>query len=417
MNHMAQGDSNSADATALGRIVVEQQLAAAEQVEPCLALFRQLPAGEATSERLRDLLVSNGVLTAGQWQRVTTLADQRRSPGQIPGYKLIEKVGSGAMGMVFKARQVSLDRTVAIKVLPRKHTEDPTFVDRFYAEGRAAARLNHPNIVQAIDVGQAGEWHFFVMEFIEGHTVYDHFQQHGKYDEAQAVRIVIQIAEALRHAHEKGFMHRDVKPKNIMITREGVAKLADMGLAREVTDKEAAEAEAGKAYGTPYYISPEQVRGSVNVDQRADIYGLGATFYHMVTGRVPFDGANASAVMAKHVKQALTPPDHVNPKLSAGVSEIIEMMMAKERDKRYRTAAELLDDLRSVEAGNPPMHARRQFSVANLAALEETAKIDTPRELASSTGSQSGSILQQPLFWIAVASGILNIILIILLAN
>jgi serine/threonine-protein kinase len=155
----------------------------------------------------------------------------------------------------------------------------------------------------------------------------------------------------------------------------------------------------------------------VNVDQRADIYGLGATFYHMVTGRVPFDGANASAVMAKHVKQALTPPDHVNPKLSAGVSEIIEMMMAKERDKRYRTAAELLDDLRSVEAGNPPMHARRQFSVANLAALEETAKIDTPRELASSTGSQSGSILQQPLFWIAVASGILNIILIILLAN
>jgi serine/threonine-protein kinase len=411
---MGQEEQNLSDASMVGRVIIEQQFASAEQVEPCIALFKQLPAADATPARLQELLVTNGVVTATQLRRIGELVDQRRSPQQIPGYKLLEKVGSGAMGTVFKAKQVSLDRTVAIKVLPRKHTEDPSFVDRFYAEGRAAARLNHANIVQAIDVGQAGEWHYFIMEFVEGHTVFDDLQQRGPYSESQAVQIIIQIAEALRHAHELGFMHRDVKPKNIMITRAGVAKLADMGLARQVTDKEAAEAEAGKAYGTPYYISPEQIRGAVDVDQRADIYGLGATFYHMVTGRVPFEANNPSAVMHKHLRQPLTPPDHVNPNLSAGVSEIIEMMMAKDRDERYRSAVELLEDLRSVEAGNPPIHARRQFSVASLAALEDTATMASPDGI-DEPGNGATPLMEQPLFWIAIASGILNVLLIVFL--
>ncbi len=411
---MGAEEQNLSDASMVGRVIVEQQLATAEQVEPCVALFKQLPAAEATPARLQELLVTNGVVTATQLRRIGELVDQRRSPQQIPGYRLIEKVGSGAMGTVFKAKQVSLDRTVAIKVLPRKHTEDESFVERFYAEGRAAARLNHANIVQAIDVGQAGDWHYFIMEFVEGHTVFDDLQQRGPYAEPEALQIIIQIAEALQHAHELGFMHRDVKPKNIMITRSGVAKLADMGLARQVSDKEAAEAEAGKAYGTPYYISPEQIRGSVDVDQRADIYGLGATFYHMVTGRVPFEGSNPSAVMHKHLRQPLTPPDHINPKLSAGVSEIIEMMMAKDRDERYRSATELLEDLRSVEADNPPIHARRQFSVASLAALEDTAQMASP-DGADELGYGAAPLFEQPLFWIAVASGILNVVLIVFL--
>lgn len=417
--HMPREELTNNDQSMIGRIIVEQQLATAEQVQACEAMFHQLPADQATPDRLTRIMVEQGVVTAAQLKRVRSLAEQRRSPQQIPGFKLMEKVGQGAMGMVFRGRQVSLDRTVAIKVLPKKHTEDSSFVERFYAEGRAAAKLNHPNIVQAIDVGNSGDWHYFIMEFVEGHSVFDHLQQHGRYSEQEALSIIIQMAEALHHAHELGFMHRDVKPKNMMITRGGVAKLADMGLARQVTDKEAAEAEAGKAYGTPYYISPEQIRGAVDVDQRADIYGLGATFYHMVTGRVPFEGNSPSAVMHKHLKQPLVPPDHVNPSLSAGVSEIIEVMMAKDRDERYRNAADLLEDLRAVQAGNPPIHARKKFSLASLAALEDTAehKAMEDDEEYGVRRYGSGSLIHQPLFWAVLISGAFNIFLLFLLMS
>jgi serine/threonine-protein kinase len=215
----------------LGRTVVEMGLATREEVDDCLRLQQQL--GEGANERsLDDLLVSNGVVTERQMLRVRKEVDERRSVQQIPGYQILEKLGAGAMATVLKARQVSLDRVVAIKVLPKKFMTDPQFVDRFYAEGRAAAKLNHPNIVQAFDVGKAGDFHYFVMEYVEGTTVYDELLKSGRYEEEEALRIVIQIAEALRHAHEKGFMHRDVKPKNIMITNQGVAKLAERGLPR-----------------------------------------------------------------------------------------------------------------------------------------------------------------------------------------
>ena len=276
-------------------------------------------------------------------------ARHRERPGQqIPGYRILGKLGAGAMATVFKAKQLSLDRLVAIKVLPRKYSSNAEFIARFYAEGRAAAQLNHPNIVQAYDVGQAGEFHYFVMENVEGSTVFDQIVRHKRYAEKDAIDIAIQVAEALEHAHGRGLIHRDVKPKNIMMAREGVAKLADMGLARAISDKEAAEAEAGKAYGTPYYISPEQIRGEKKLTPAADIYSLGATLYHMVTGNVPFEGKNPSDVMHKHLKSELVPPDHVNPKLSAGISEVIEMMMAKRVQNRYRNCSDLLVDLREV---------------------------------------------------------------------
>ena len=248
------------------------------------------------------------------------------------------------MATVFKARQISLDRLVAIKVLPKRMSENKEFVDRFYKEGKAAAKLNHPNIVGAVDVGEANGFHYFVMEYVEGQTVYDKLERGERYSEKEALKLVIETCKALAHAHKAGFIHRDVKPKNIMITKDGIAKLADMGLAREASDKEAAEAEAGKAYGTPYYISPEQIRGELDVDQRADLYSLGATFYHMVTGRVPFDAPTPSAVMHKHLREDLIPPDHLNPDLSAGVGEIIEVSMSKKRNKRYQTAEEMLGD-------------------------------------------------------------------------
>ena len=394
--------------TMLGRTVVEMGLATNEEVDDMLALQEHL--NEDGSQRsLADVLVSNGVITERQMNRVRNEVDAKRGNQQIPGYQMLEKLGAGAMATVFKAKQISLDRTVAVKVLPKKFMTDPQFVERFYAEGRAAAKLNHPNIVQAIDVGKAGDFHYFVMEYVEGTTVYDELVEKGKYEEQAALKIVIEMAEALNHAHEKGFMHRDVKPKNIMITKSGIAKLAGMGLARQVTDTEAAEAEAGKAYGTPYYISPEQIRGELDIDFRADIYGLGATFYHMVTGQVPFDGPNPSAVMHKHLKNELTPPDHLNPNLSSGVGEIIEVMMAKKREERYASTADLLADLKAVAQGEPPLQARKKFEVSQLASLESgTAESDSAEAAAP-------SLLEQPLFWMLVGSAVLNIILIIML--
>ena len=214
------------------------------------------------------------------------------------------------------------------------------------------------------------------MEYVEGKTVYDDLAKGKVYSEAEALDIIIQVARALAHAHGKGLIHRDVKPKNIMITKEGVVKLADMGLARAKDDKETAAQEAGRAYGTPYYISPEQIRGELDIDFRADIYSLGATFYHMVTGKVPFDGASPSAVMHKHLKEPLLPPDHINTSLSAGVAEIIEVMMAKKRDNRYTSTEDLLKDLLAVQRGEPPLQARRRVDphvLRNLVKMEKDA--------------------------------------------
>jgi serine/threonine protein kinase len=171
-------------------------------------------------------------------------------------------------------------------------------------------------------------------------------------------------------------IHRDVKPKNIMISTSGTVKLADMGLARATTDIEAAQSEEGKAYGTPYYIAPEQIRGKIDIDGRADIYGLGATLYHMTTGRVPFMAEDSADVMRKHLKEKLIPPDHINTSLSAGISEVIEIMMAKRRKDRYRNIEELLMDLEALREGKPPLQAHKRFDVSILEQLEDGEAIE-----------------------------------------
>ncbi len=366
--------------TIMARVVVDQGLATPEEVQQCLELQRAL-VEDANQRSLTDLLVENSYITERQAKRLREFAEAERSGQQIPGYKILGKLGAGAMATVYKAKQLSLDRLVAIKVLPSKYNSNGQFIERFYAEGRAAAALNHPNIVAAYDVGKAGDRHYFVMEFVDGRTVYDDIVKHKRYNEKDALDITIQVAEALQHAHDRGLIHRDVKPKNIMITREGVAKLADMGLARAISDKEAAEAEQGKAFGTPYYISPEQVRGELKIGPASDIYSLGATLYHMVVGNVPFDGKNPSAVMHKHLKTDLVAPDHVRPDLSAGISEVIEMMMAKDPRQRYASCKDLIGDLRAVRQGQEPPIAHQDIAGLEMATLAQ-AEAAAPAELA-----------------------------------
>lgn len=398
--------------TVIGRLVVEKGLATQADVEQCMMLTESASHDGKDVGGLAGMLVSQNVVTERQLQRLKPELDEQKSSRQIPGYQMLSKLGAGAMATVYKARQLSLDRIVAIKVLPQKHNKDSNFIQRFYDEGKAAAKLNHANIVGAYDVGHAGEYHYFVMEYVDGRTVYDDISKKGAYRETDALKITMDVAEALSHAHGQGFIHRDVKPKNIMITNEGTVKLADMGLARAVTDREAAEAEAGKAYGTPYYISPEQIRGEIEIDFRADIYALGATAYHMVTGRVPFEGANPSIVMRKHLSEELEPPDHLNESLSPGFSEIIEICMAKSPKKRYVTTQDLLHDLQAVSRGEPPIIARKLVDLASLAGLEPSEADVMPVQAPENDPLSAKPMTEQPLFWIALGQGALIILLI-----
>ncbi len=375
----------SIDDSHVARLVVERKLCTANELELVRAEQKDLDE-KGRHITLGDLLIQHGYMTHSQHKRLNLAMEEDsmyRPAQQIPGFQVLTKVGQGAMAVVFKAKQLSLDRIVAIKVLPKRLSENREFVDRFYREGKAAARLNHAYIVQAYDVGESGGYHYFVMEFIDGKTVYDLLADGKPLPEKDAVRIVLQCAKALQHAHDQGLIHRDVKPKNLMLTKSVDVKLADMGLAREVGDFVTATAEAGRAYGTPYYISPEQIRGEITIDARADIYGLGATFYHMVTGKVPFDGTTPSAVMHKHLKDPLVPPDHINPALSAGVGEIIEVMMAKNPDERYPSMHEVIADLEAVANGEPPYLARKKYdhklleSLATGRTLAETPTVIT----------------------------------------
>ena len=357
-----------------GRKLVENRFVTPEELQLCQDRQKELQ-NNGDSITLADLLVRDGYVTNTQMARLSRSMDDDsmyRPAQQIPGFQIMSKLGQGAMATVYQARQLSLDRIVAIKVLPKRLSENQEFVDRFYREGRAAARLNHPNIVQAFDVGESSGYHYFVMEFIDGTTVYDLLQEKKFLDETEALKMILQAARALEHSHARGFIHRDVKPKNIMISKEGEIKLADMGLAREISDYKTAQSEAGRAYGTPYYISPEQIRGEINIDFRADVYSLGATLYHMVTGKVPFEGSTPSAVMHKHLKEELVPPDHINTGLSSGIAEIIETMLAKQRDDRYPTTRDMIADMESVAEGGPPFQARKKLDPDMLETLAQS---------------------------------------------
>ncbi|MBN2019628.1 MAG: serine/threonine protein kinase [Sedimentisphaerales bacterium] len=370
------GESTNQD-TLFGKMAVEQGLCTGDELKRCI---EEMEARRKNNPvLLQELLISKGFITATQAQRLRQAAREVKAAThahQIPGYQVLGKIGAGAMAVVYKAKQLSLNRVVAIKVLPKRFSENPDYVERFYKEGQAAGKLNHPNIVQAVDVGEAGGYHYFVMEFVEGKTLYDDIAAGKVFSEQEALDIIIQVAEALRHAHSMGLIHRDVKPKNIMINKDGVVKLADMGLARERTDIEAAKTEKGKAYGTPYYISPEQIRGEMDIDGRADIYGLGATFYHLVTGRVPYMAEDPVEVMKKHLRDQLIPPDHINTTLSAGISEMIEVMMAKNKADRYSNMDELLEDLKAVRTGQAPMFAHKRIDVSAFEQLEDGETVE-----------------------------------------
>jgi len=392
-------------------MALERRFCTESELEICRKELKTRTGSEPVA--LEQVMIESGCITKSQAKRIkSAIKESKDAAGKIPGYKVLEKLGSGAMAVVYKARQLSLDRIVAIKVLPKRFSEKSNYIRRFYKEGKLAAKLNHNNIVQAIDVGEVGGLYYFVMEYVEGKTLYDDLSDGKVLGEQEALEIVIQLANALAHAHSMGMIHRDVKPKNIMINTEGTVKLADMGLARETSDIQAAKHEQGKAFGTPYYIAPEQIRGEVNIDGRADIYALGATLFHMVTGRVPFEADSPSDVMRKHLKETLTPPDHINISLSAGISEVIEVMMAKKKEDRYDTMEELLNDLQALCDGQPPPRARRKFNLDALGQLEQGVAIDSITSEDNLYGEET--IMRYRVGLVIMASLVVILILVII---
>ncbi|MBR2873518.1 MAG: protein kinase, partial [Lentisphaeria bacterium] len=268
------------------------------------------------------------------------------APGVVIGDFLLEKpLSSGGMGMVYLARQISLDRPVALKVLHDKFADNPEYIEGLFREARAAAKLTHPNIVQAYAVGEENGIFYFAMEYIRGETFKQILKRQNILEFDQAVKVIKEICGALHAAwNEQKLVHQDIKPDNIMLDSNGFAKLADLGLARSAnTDSGLAEDET-EVMGTPQYISPEQLTG-VPTDVRSDIYSLGATFYQFVTGQFPYPEESAEAMARKHVEGNLTPPKDINPELPQQLNDIIVKMMARHIEDRYQTPADIIKDL------------------------------------------------------------------------
>ncbi len=327
---------------AIAKLALDRALCTAEEIEFCQLKQRER---KYAGRSLAELLVESESLTRRQMLRLKDLAATGRVGSRLPGYTMRGKLGEGATATVFKARQDSLGRDVAVKVLPKRFAANPKYVEQLYAEARMAASLNHPNLVQAYDVGSHGDHHYMVMEIVDGETVHDRILRKGMLDEEETIDIALAVAKALAHAHAKGLVHRDVKPKNIIITSTGIPKLTDLGLARFTQDRAAAEAEKGKSLGTPYYMSPEQVRGDVDIGPATDCYSLGASMYFMVTGKTAFVGADSDDIMRRHVEEPLTPPIRHRPDLTPGVSDMICRMMAKSPHDRYASCDEIIVEL------------------------------------------------------------------------
>ena len=345
---------------AFARAVQQAGVVSYDQLEAAKASQAE-NAAKGVLVSLADILVQQGVMASATRENIEKKVRALQAGGiqQFGQFKLLKKLGEGGMGAVYLAEDTNAGRQVAIKLLPKKHAGDSEFLSRFRREARAAGQLNHVNIVAAHTVGEEMGNHYIVMEYVEGEPLDKTLKRDGALTWDKAVEIVMQVARGLKHAHEHGIIHRDIKPANIVVTPKGVAKILDLGLSKTLGgDEHTFHTQTGVALGTPHYISPEQAKGDKNIDGRTDIYSLGATFYHLVTGMTPFEGSTAAVIMLKHLNEQLTNPQDIVEDLPDGVAHVIIKMMAKEPNDRYRDCKELLDDLELVIDGkNPSSHA------------------------------------------------------------
>jgi serine/threonine-protein kinase len=272
----------------------------------------------------------------------------------LGGYHLLRRLGEGGMGAVYLAYHENKDQQVAIKVLGDHLASNQAYVDRFYREAKSGALLNHPNIVRTLAVGQdqATGKHYLVLEFVDGQTAQALLDKQNRLALGDAVHIALDAARALEHAHSRNIVHRDIKPDNLLITRSGVSKLVDLGLARR-TDEASHLTAARQGFGTTYYMPYEQAINARYADGRSDIYALGATLYHLVTGSVPFPGDNHLEVVEKKNQGVFTPASKLNPTVPTVLDHILSRTLARDPRDRYQTASELIVDLERSRLAAP----------------------------------------------------------------
>jgi len=263
---------------------------------------------------------------------------------QLGRYEVIGELGQGAMGLVYKAKDPLIDRTVAIKTISLNLAleEKEEYEARFYQEAKAAGRLSHPNIVTIYDVGKSGDVAYIAMEFLQGRELRDILNEDSHLPVDQVLDIVMQVAQGLAYAHEHGIVHRDVKPSNIMVIRDGHVKITDFGIARMASS--AVHTQTGMVLGSPKYMSPEQVMGKA-IDQRSDIFSLGVMLYEMLTGQAPFNGENVNAIMYQTLNAVPAPPSTLNPAVPEMANFILAKALAKKLEDRYQNAKDFAADL------------------------------------------------------------------------
>jgi serine/threonine protein kinase len=313
-------------------------------MEACCSQLKQDPS-QSTPQQLAEALVRAGMLTNFQAEK---LLSGRWRGFQISGkYRLLERLGAGGMGAVYLCEHILMGRRVALKVLPIAQAEDPAALARFYREAKAVARLDHPNIVRAHDIDREDKLHFLVLEFIDGVNLHEFVKKNGTLTPVRAAHYIRQAALGLQHAHEAGLVHRDIKPGNLLLDRQGVIKLLDMGLARFFDDDGGVFAktyEQGYSIGTADYMAPEQTL-EYRVDVRADIYSLGGTLYYLLVGKSPFQDGTMPQKMIWHQVRQPKPVRILRPDVPEELARILDKMIAKEAERRYQTPVEVAEAL------------------------------------------------------------------------
>jgi eukaryotic-like serine/threonine-protein kinase len=320
------------------------------------------------------------------------LVATRDLSGQNLGdYELIRRLGRGGMADVYLAKQTSLGRQVAVKILRPGLAADEKYLRRFHQEARAAASLVHANIVQIHEVGCHEGLHYIVQEYVPGQNVKQFLQRNGPVDAKLAMRVLRQVAAALHRSAQQQIIHRDIKPENIMLSTTGDVKVADFGLAQVAQDGKGLDlTQVGVTLGTPLYMSPEQVEGQA-VDPRSDIYSLGVTAYHMLTGHPPFQGDTALSVAVQHLKREPARLEQLRQDLPPGICRIVHKMLEKDRAERHQSAAEILKELREVHiegAEDEWLHSADEWTDSDLRALADT-RLEATSQLAAVMQSQT----------------------------
>lgn len=322
-------------------------------------------------------------------------------------YEIIEEIGRGGMAIVYLAKCLVLNRYVAIKVLRPEFRDDAEFIKRFKIEAQSAGNLSHPNIVSIYDVGNEADTEYIVMEYVEGITLKQYLGAKGVLPEKEAVDFAAQICAGLEHAHKKGIVHKDIKPENILITKEGILKITDFGIAKALN--QGTITTGGLAMGSVHYFSPEQARGSF-VDAKTDIYSLGVILYEMVTGKRPFDGENAISVAMQHIESEPVRPAIINPSVSDSLDTVILRAMKKDTFERYQSATQMLIDLKKVSVGSGVNHTQKPKAPQTAAKNKESEGIRNVRTSGSKKASAKKNKKKDT---VAIISGVAAAIILV----